>query len=156
LFFQWLDDWGCDVTTKVKPEDCVAGKWYHREGWGRVLACGTTGGDKIPAFAVRVGATTQMRYFYDEFLTHLPDCTGWDWQPPPPKYRPFKDAWEFLDAIRGRKVLVNGNLNQVELVDLREGETTAYLTGQGWKCFDFVLENCTFSDTGEPCGVRCD
>jgi hypothetical protein len=34
---------------------------------------------------------------------HLPDCTGWDWQPPKPekKYRPFANAAEFMPH-RGR------------------------------------------------------
>jgi hypothetical protein len=33
-----------------------------------------------------------------ESFIHLPDCTGWDWQPykPEPQYRPFANAAEFM------------------------------------------------------------
>jgi hypothetical protein len=138
-----LGDWGCGVTTKIK-----VGDWVEYEGIRRFVYA--TEGIAIVHFVSRLGDTD---YDVEPSVTPLPDCTGWDWQPEP-KYRPFEDAWEFLDAIRGRKVLLNGKATEVNLVDFREGYTTAYLTGLGWERLVFVLDNCTFADTGEPCGVR--
>jgi len=81
---------------KVLAKDAKAGQWYRKRDGIRVLCCSS---DK--RFIRDIGDV--FRLWDDDELTHLPDCTGWDWQPPKPekKYRPFANAAEYMPH-RGR------------------------------------------------------
>lgn len=57
----------------IDPEDCVAGRWYESKRWGRVLCCGNTTEEWLPAFAIHLkNGRTEMRYFSSHVL--LRDC----------------------------------------------------------------------------------
>lgn len=53
----------------ISPNEAVPGKFYDCKTYGRVLCCGTSGEDWLPAFAVRVEGRTQMRYLHKNELT---------------------------------------------------------------------------------------
>jgi hypothetical protein len=80
---------------KVLAKDAKAGQWYQDNDGVRFLCCD---GRRL---WTPEGETWNA--YIDKELTHLPDCTGWDWQPPKPekKYRPFANAAEFMPH-RGR------------------------------------------------------
>ena len=74
---------------KVLAKDAKAGQWYVDSDGTRFLCCDgrrlwTPEGETWSAYV-------------DKKLTHLPDCTGWDWQPPKPekKYRAFASREEW-------------------------------------------------------------
>ena len=90
---------------KVLAKDAKAGQWHKDRNGARILC---VGGKR---FVREVGDVFGL--WSNEELTHLPDCTGWDWQPPKPekKYRafatwqewwPHRDRWvrNGLDRIR--------------------------------------------------------
>jgi hypothetical protein len=56
--------------------------WQSKDDADRVYICGFDHqGD--PVYSHAEGAyvdTIEMNYFLDEY-EHLPDCTGWDWEP---------------------------------------------------------------------------
>jgi hypothetical protein len=83
---------------KVLAKDAKAGQWYKVVGRGgdRVLCCNQRRFWTPHAQAFQLGNDVE--------LTHLPDCDGWDWQPPKPekKYRPFANAAEFIEELRHR------------------------------------------------------
>jgi hypothetical protein len=81
----------------VLAKDAKAGQWYKDRNGARILC---VGGDK--RFVREVGDVFCL--WNNEELDHLPDCTGWDWQPPKPekKYRPFANAAEFVQELRHR------------------------------------------------------
>jgi hypothetical protein len=86
-------------------------------------------------------------------ITPLPDCTGWDWAPPP-KYRPFTDAWEFVRAIDGREIVIGGLPRRIGCVDFSASSDLVVRLDCQWFSFAQLLERATFEDTGEPCGVK--
>ena len=45
-----------------------SGKWYDIPKWGKALCCGTTGGDFLMSFAIRVEGTTCLRFLNDEWI----------------------------------------------------------------------------------------
>jgi hypothetical protein len=81
---------------KVLAKDAKAGQWYMNNSGTRFLCCD---GRRL---WTPEGETWNS--YYDLELTHLPDCNGWDWQPPKPekKYRAFANAAEFLEELRHR------------------------------------------------------
>ncbi len=63
----------CPDEISVMSDDAEAGKWYEHPGWGRILCCGTTGGDWINAFAVRTAeGRTVMKYVHERRLELSP------------------------------------------------------------------------------------
>jgi hypothetical protein len=72
------------MSEKVLAKDAKAGQWYEDRNGDRSLCV------YEPNNFVRKD-TGVFGFWSDEKLTHLPDCTGWDWQPPKPekKYREF-------------------------------------------------------------------
>jgi hypothetical protein len=75
---------------KVLAKDAKAGQWYQDNDGTRFLCCD---GRRL---WTPEGETWNA--YIDKELTHLPDCDGWDWQPPKPekKYRPFANAAEYM------------------------------------------------------------
>ncbi len=58
-----FDDWSQPGV--LNSCNAIAGRWYESSKHGRVLCCGTTGGDWIMAFAVRdEDGRTQMKYLH--------------------------------------------------------------------------------------------
>jgi hypothetical protein len=86
-------------------------------------------------------------------ITPLPDCTGWDWHPEP-KYRPFKDAWEFVRAVDGQRLALDGRERWVSCVDFAAASALVVRFGPEWLSLKCLLERVKFLDTGEPCGVK--
>jgi hypothetical protein len=79
---------------KVPAENAVFGEWYD---WDteRVRFVGEINNrNRWRVFLESEGGTTNLD---GEILTHLPDCDGWDWQPPKPekKYRAFQTMQEW-------------------------------------------------------------
>jgi hypothetical protein len=74
---------------KVKVSEAVPGKWYENHIGVRCLCVGPG-----RLYCSNLGIFTMSPH---ELLTHLPDCTGWDWQPPQPKkrYRAFASFEEW-------------------------------------------------------------
>jgi len=68
---------------KVLAKDAKAGQWYRSEQYGIMLCC--------MGIAFWTPITETVDIDANEELTHIPECTGWDWQPPKPekKYREF-------------------------------------------------------------------
>ena len=63
----------CPSDIEVISENAEAGKWYDHPVWGRVLCCGTTGGDWVNAFAVRTDkGRTVMKYVHARRLKLSP------------------------------------------------------------------------------------
>jgi hypothetical protein len=148
---------------KIEAINCETNKWYEHDTWGRVLCCGCVNKTCYQmAFAVRptgdrlkvMGETsTSMKFFCDEALfTPLPDCTGWDWQPPP-KYRPFRDAWEFVESAKGRRIACQSGTMEITAVDFEEHPLCVNICG-GWYSLKALCDQFIFEDTGSPCGVR--
>lgn len=74
---------------KIKASEAVPGQWYE-DHLGRRFLCI----DPMRAYYHEVGFFSINA---NEDLTHLPDCTGWDWQPPKPekRYRAFASFQEW-------------------------------------------------------------
>ena len=134
----------------IKGRDCQAGKWYQLYTGERMLCLGPSLGIKSCSF---VRADYYVLNYAESDFTALPDCTGWDWQPPP-KYRPFKDAWEFVRAVDGRDVYVAGSQRSLVCVDFSASCDLVVRFDCEWFSFAQLLERATFEDTGEPCGVK--
>jgi hypothetical protein len=131
---------------KVLAKDAKAGQWYKSRDYGIMLCCNGL------SFWTPITETVDLGE-RDE-LTHLPDCTGWDWQPPKPekKYRPFANAAEFMPH-RGRWVkseLEDFSSAIVSCTDRAVWLGSATIgTSYGEMCKDF-----TFADDGTPFGVE--
>jgi hypothetical protein len=74
---------------KVKASEAVPGQWYENH-IGTKCLCIESG----RVYCQNLGFFTLPLH---ELLTHLPDCTGWDWQPPKPekRYRAFASFEEW-------------------------------------------------------------
>jgi len=78
---------------------------------------------------------------------------------PPPKYRPFTDAWEFVEHAKRREILKDGervNIREIRLNHHRfilYGKTEWMSHSRLFSAQD-LLDQCTFEDTNEPCGVK--
>ena len=78
---------GVEMSETVLAKDAKAGEWYRCENGDRVLCLeGSTVWDQDDGVSV---------LSEEHQLEHLPDCTGWDWEPPKPekKYRAFQ-TWQ--------------------------------------------------------------
>ena len=80
---------------------------------------------------------------------------------PEPKYRAFKDAAELLKHTKFKQLKYKDTVYGVGLVDLRTfgGVDLCRLWHKDrgftpWLSAQTMLEQCTFADTGEPCGVK--
>lgn len=91
---------------KIKASEAVPGQWYEDETCDRVLCC-KPGSFYSSAFGFYYLITANA---VRRELTHLPDCTGWDWQPPKPEKRyrafasmrewwPHRERWVKQDGI---------------------------------------------------------
>jgi hypothetical protein len=134
----------------IKGRDCQAGKWYELDSGERMLCLGPNNENRSCAF-VRSDYYV-LNYQGSEFKP-LPDCTGWDWKPEP-KYRPFKDAWEFVRAVDGRRLVVDGRERWISSVDFSVNAALVVRFGPEWLSLQCVLDSVKFFDTGEPCGVK--
>jgi hypothetical protein len=101
------------------------------------------------------------RYGSGHSYTHLPDCTGWDWQPPKPqpKTRPMTRD-EFLAAWkqRGFCPLINSEddydiVTQVVIDDCDDDQEIVQLYGEGW-CSLCELSNYKFASDNSPLTVE--
>jgi hypothetical protein len=141
---------------KIKPQDCVAGKWYYcEESKERLLCVHTT--EKAGLFIADVNSRGNCRNFVMSrietlLMTPLHDCTSWDWVAPP-QYRPFKDAWEFVQSAYGRRIVWQTDIMVITAVDFEEHPLCVKLGG-GWYSLKALCEQFTFEDTGSPCGVK--
>ena len=132
---------------KVLAKDAKAGQWYEWQSGKRVLCCDSQ----------RIWARETETFIIgkDVELTHLPDCTGWDWQPPKPekKYRPFANAAEFLEELRHRPYGDRFYRHNSESSDIHQpiGRfNDNSLDGELW---DTLLVECVWCD-GSPFGVE--
>jgi len=131
---------------KVLAIDAKAGQWYKDNDGVRFLCCD---GRRL---WTPEGETWNA--YIDKELTHLPDCDGWDWQPPKPekKYRPFANAAELMPH-RGR--WVKHKLQDFSSAIVACTDSAVWLgsatigTSYGEMCKDF-----TFADDGTPFGVE--
>jgi hypothetical protein len=142
---------------KIKPQDCVAGKWYYCEESNERLLCVHTT-EKAGLFIEDANSSGNVKNFVmsrlETFLvTPLPDCTGWDWVAPP-KYRPFKDAWEFVRVVNGRDIRIGGIRRKVASVDFVTACDLVVRFDCEWLSLHKLVKVGVFADTGEPCGVK--
>jgi hypothetical protein len=130
----------------VLAKDAKAGQWYKDRN-GRRCIC--VGGDK--RFVREVGDVFCL--WNNEELDHLPDCTGWDWQPPKPekKYRPFANAAEFAPH-RGRWVyLLDDPADQLLICSF--GDLGIFYL-QSLTTWEAMFSQAKFADDGTPFGVE--
>ena len=80
------------MNNKIKAADAKFGEWYACDKYIRVRCVQEMTDEKLPAFIVPGSPQMVLRWFTDLLLTHLPDCTGWDWQPPKPRVDTSLDA----------------------------------------------------------------
>jgi hypothetical protein len=80
---------GVEMSKTVLAKDAKAGQWYRSERYGIMLSC--------MGLAFWTPLTETVDIDASDELTHLPDCTGWDWEPPKPekKYRAFATLREW-------------------------------------------------------------
>lgn len=78
---------------KIKASEAVPGQWYETDK--RWLCVSESNKLKTARFYNPTKDVIGM--FDDASITHLPDCTGWDWQPPKPekRYRAFATLQEW-------------------------------------------------------------
>lgn len=91
-----------------------------------------------------------------EHLTPLPDCNGWDWQPPKPEpqYRPFANAAEF--APHRDRWLRNKTGNMLSRPVGYSNEHVYFISSVGSEyqgSYQRLFANVTFDD-GTPFGVE--
>jgi hypothetical protein len=124
---------------KVKVSEAVPGKWYENHIGVRCLCVGPG-----RLYCSNLGIFTMSPH---ELLTHLPDCTGWDWRPPKPekRYRAFASAEEFKPH-RDRWILTPGQ-GTIRRIDFYNDQ---WVNGMS---YESLLRNRTFED-GMPCGVE--
>jgi hypothetical protein len=85
-----IEDWPPELGPCPAKKLPLAGEWWQsKEDADRVYICGFDHqGD--PVYSHGEGAyvdAIEMNYFLDGY-EHLPDCTGWDWEPEPPETFP--------------------------------------------------------------------
>jgi len=62
---------------EVYSQDAEAGKWYDHSIWGKMLCCGTTGGDWINAFAVRTNTGRTVLKYVDNKRIKESESQSW-------------------------------------------------------------------------------
>ena len=134
-----------DYEMKVLAKDAKAGQWYKDRNGAGILC---VGGNR---FVREVGDVFGL--WSNEELTHLPDCTGWDWQPPKPekKYRPFANAAEFAPH-RDRWVKYDG-MSGGFLFRITGFSDSGARTEHDGAAYKKMLE-IAFFDDGTPFGVE--
>ena len=128
----------------IKASEAKIGQWYS---WNERVLCVSNDG-RNPVFVRRSsgddGSVSFVTVWQDSPVTHLPDCDGWDWEPPKPTYRPFKSAHEFT-PYRGQWVADQyGEIFRVTRYNDKSVD--------GCDC-GYALDNWTFDD-GSPFGVK--
>jgi hypothetical protein len=132
---------------KVLAKDAKAGQWYQVVG---------RGGDRVLCCNQRYFWTPQDQTFQianGVELTHLPDCTGWDWQPPKPetKYRAFANAAEYMPH-RGRWVYFCDDMsNQLLPYSINDRYIWHANRSITW---GEMFAQAKFADDGTPFGVE--
>lgn len=94
------------MSFEKKPQ---AGEWWELESVGRVYVVGLdTDGD--PVFIVNAGDDVDMYYMsmFIPIAKHLPNCTGWDWEPPAPVTTESPDDWVVQDRVPARAGIDRG------------------------------------------------
>lgn len=105
-----------------------AGQWYRTRG-GEIWYCigeSKATSDPLDKWVVENrygqidtfcidGSWVENDQNESDIVEHLPDCTGFDWEPPKPepKYRPFK--WEERERLRGKWIQFVSNGALIEL-----------------------------------------
>jgi hypothetical protein len=151
LFFGWMDDWRCDVTNTIKASEYEVGKWYEDQNGKRLLCIGPCL-DKV-GFKSFISAKYDIQNNSTWEFKPLPDCTGWDWQPPKPekKYRPFANAAEFMPH-RGRWVyLLDDPADQLLICSF--GDLGIFYL-QSLTTWEAMFSQAKFDDDGTPFGVE--
>ena len=131
---------------KVLAKDAKAGQWYALpKNEGIVLCC--------KGRSVWTPETETFDVHGETELTHLPECTGWDWQPPKPekKYRPFANAAEYMPH-RGRWVyLLDDPADQLLICSF--GDLGIFYL-QSLTTWEAMFRQAKFADDGTPFGVE--
>lgn len=125
--------------SKVKP---VAGQWYEWQEQ-RVYCVGQDShGHTI--VNNECGTLNILRGKLIEELKHLPDCTGWDWQPP----QPAEDPEEWVEITDSEHVLREG----VDFVSYKEIEDWFPVTTFRGKVLSQVhcIARCRRKDLPKP------
>lgn len=86
-------------------------------------------------------------------LKPLPDCTGWDWQPPTPQYRPYENQAECIEHLHG-KLIVSNRSPTVARTIAAFYECTVHTFYTGIVGYKELLSDWIMYDTKEPCGVK--
>lgn len=91
-----------DYETMTYKKQPLPGEWWELEGEGRVYVSGYDNeGDPV---YVRGGGARADMMCMSQFLdggTHLPECTGWNWEPPQPAQED-PEEWVVQDRVPAR------------------------------------------------------
>lgn len=79
------------MAEQIKAKDAAPGRFYMVGNEIMILV--RTAGEH--AFYADEDADIRQRSI-EEQITHLPDCTGWDWEPTP-KHPPVPEGWRLVD-----------------------------------------------------------
>lgn len=131
---------------KVLAKDAKAGQWYGDKTGRRFLCCD---GRRL---WTPEGETWNA--CYDLELTHLPDCTGWDWQPPKPekKYRPFANAAEYMP--HADRWVINDKIPGTRFRVTAFSDSGVTWESRGYDYWHLFQCGAKFADDGTPFGVE--
>lgn len=137
-----------------------AGQWYRTRG-GSLVRCVDGGIRYVGSFVFE--AHNSAYYVLSDgrhvcgnsnwdIVEHLPDCTGFDWEPPKPepKYRPFKNAEEAFPHCD--EWLVNDSNHKLRVNKVNKSGIATY---DGYFDFEHAFFKYKKLD-GTPFGVRVD
>jgi len=133
---------------KVLAKDAKAGQWYESISGFRLLCIKGSRVANDGGEIVFLGSGVE--------LTHLPDCTGWDWQPPKPekRYRAFSGVHEFLCHLEARcphdwffRRKVDAASQHCSIIGFSEEQ----FNGQSWQS---AFDDLVWSKDGSPFGVE--
>lgn len=131
---------------KVLAKDAKPGQWYETTT-GRRCLC--THYQRV-IFRNDLDSSSIVETLT---LTHLPGCTGWDWQPPKPepKYRPFANAAEYMPH-RGRWIYFCDDVtNQLLPYSFKD---RGIWHAKRFATWAELFSQCKFADDGTPFGVE--
>lgn len=117
------------MSKEIKLE---VGQWY-RDLYGNILKCVyicRREKDSVPCLLELVDGGNVWYGLYPHDLTHLPDCTGFDWEPPKPVEPP--EGWRLLSIGE-----------TIEIGDL-------YLRANEWVAFEKADSTTVVNDDFNP------
>ena len=132
---------------KVLAKDAKAGQWYEDKNGARCLCIGSCSLAYTPGGCV-------YHSNGDLKLTHLPDCTGWDWQPPKPekKYRAFASAAEY--APHADRWVINDKTPETRFRVTGFSDSGVAWESRGYEYWHMFECGAKFADDGTPFGVE--